>query len=183
MSPANFHEQIKRLKATFGESHYPEERVNLIWKFVEHEPIEWFKRACDFFISESRTSPLLPQFRENLYSNRPRKEKERSAEVKHHKSRLGPEFAREITSMLAKKMSGEISKQEFDSWRIVAQTAIDEAVKQGKSDERQVCIMCDDGGLIATEDFNGSIVAFRCKCSIGQKYSSKNFQDFQGVTV
>lgn len=72
MSPFEFKTQIKRLNNVFGERSYTAEKEDLFWNQFKDEDAEWFRRACNFFIGESRFPPTLSQFKENLSSHNKR---------------------------------------------------------------------------------------------------------------
>jgi len=72
MSPFEFKTQIERLNNVFGERSFPEERSKLLWEAFKECDAEWFRRACNFFIGESRFPPTLSQFKENLSSHNKR---------------------------------------------------------------------------------------------------------------
>lgn len=58
-----FQRQIERLKETFGQQHYKDERVKLIWRDVSDLKNEWFSAVVSEFIYSSRQAPLGDDFR------------------------------------------------------------------------------------------------------------------------
>ena len=58
-----FQRQIERLKETFGQQHYKDERVKLIWRDVQDLKNDWFSTVVSEFIYCARQAPLGDDFR------------------------------------------------------------------------------------------------------------------------
>lgn len=81
MRPIEFQTQMQRLKAAFGEKGYTEERIKLIWQYVEKMNDLKLEKWVSHFIATSRTAPLPADFLELVslenrqFFNGPRQEK------------------------------------------------------------------------------------------------------------
>lgn len=58
-----YQRQIERLKETYGQQHYRDERVKLIWRDVCELTNAWFSQIVSEFIYCSRQAPLGDDFR------------------------------------------------------------------------------------------------------------------------
>lgn len=181
MQPHEFSFQMKRLKSTFGENPYPQERVDMIWKFVQYKPIEWFIKSCDFFISESRQAPLLGQFRDNYFAEyRDTYNKDKSDEQKimvpEWKRKKNIEYIRQIQQKLALKIAGKITGFEFKTWLKIFEATIKAESLQLPAD---YCSHCDDTGAVLWRNESELLMMSRCTCRAGKKnYPSKKFNDY-----
>jgi hypothetical protein len=64
MNFVEFGSQMDRLKQTFGEKSYPEERVRLLWSDYGHVPIGVFSDGISKLIKEKRYAPLGDELRD-----------------------------------------------------------------------------------------------------------------------
>lgn len=58
-----FHLQIDRLVDTFGDRHFPDQRVQMIWEVVDGLSYQTVIAIVDSFISESKHAPLPVDFK------------------------------------------------------------------------------------------------------------------------
>src|SRR3954462_10986965 len=63
MNLQEFDSQVNRLRDTFGDRSYPDERVKIIWREVQSLGRAWFERTIDRLIGEFRKAPMLPDIR------------------------------------------------------------------------------------------------------------------------
>lgn len=61
-----FQAQIERLRLTYGQNAYPEERIKMLWKSFNLKMDEEFKEVIDWLICNKRTAPMLAEFREGF---------------------------------------------------------------------------------------------------------------------
>jgi len=57
---------MTRLQNTYGKAAFSTERCTLIWKEVGEIPDHWMSRIVDKFIGDSKQSPMIPDFREEI---------------------------------------------------------------------------------------------------------------------
>jgi hypothetical protein len=81
MTNEAFQSQMTRLVATFGKSHYSDERIRVFWKAVKDERGEWWADCVDHWIGHERQAPLMQQVQEALSRER---EKRSSQESREH---------------------------------------------------------------------------------------------------
>ena len=72
MNREQFQVQLNRLVECFGKSAYGTERCALVWRAVDGQSIEWFKRTVDGFISSSRQAPMVVDFKDAAAEERER---------------------------------------------------------------------------------------------------------------
>lgn len=66
MNESEFLLQIDRLKETYGEKIYSNERIKLIWNQLKHVPQKYFENCVSDIIASSPTAPMLPKLQESL---------------------------------------------------------------------------------------------------------------------
>jgi hypothetical protein len=67
-----FQRQIERLKETFGQQYYKDERVKLLWNDVRALSNQWLASVVSDFIYSSRQAPLGDEFRDKIGRERER---------------------------------------------------------------------------------------------------------------
>jgi hypothetical protein len=120
-----FQDQIQRLKATYGEKNYPEERVKVLWaQFKKVENIE-FADAVTYLIANYRAAPMLHEIEKEvqLAINRSQEHWLRSADrnlygivqdaAKYNK-KADPEFVKACLKLLRDKLDGKINNKQFN---------------------------------------------------------------------
>lgn len=63
MSAVEFHEELKRLKAVYGDRAFPQARADLIWNEFKGESAYIFSCVVSRLIADYRSSPVLSDFR------------------------------------------------------------------------------------------------------------------------
>ena len=61
-----FARQIDRLKSTYGDRAYPDERMKIIYNSLANYPDHYLERAVNDFIANMRQSPMLSDFVEKF---------------------------------------------------------------------------------------------------------------------
>lgn len=72
MSPQEFGAQIDRLKRTFGDRAYPEERNRLIYREVKDFDRRWLESVVDGLIANCRQAPILADFAQVISAEKER---------------------------------------------------------------------------------------------------------------
>ena len=96
MDKQEFVTQIDRLKNTYGDKQYPEERVKVIWSEVKDRASAWLERQVSHWIASSRMAPLLPEIRDAM-----------SLEREHMHSKDKQRYSREARETFTLWASGE----------------------------------------------------------------------------
>jgi len=81
MTLDEYKSQIIRLKETFGDKHFPEERIKTLWEKIKTQGFNEFKRATDKIILEKYTPPPASVILESINEFKDRVRKEEKAEV------------------------------------------------------------------------------------------------------
>jgi hypothetical protein len=118
MNMAEFDTQISRLKNTFGDRAYPDERLKLIWREVREFSSGWFEKLVDRLICDSRLPPLLPEFRNEISRERERlwdlQKKQHTQDAKDfYSGKFQPEDAKTICQYIIKRAQGSVSDQDY----------------------------------------------------------------------
>lgn len=168
MNKEEFQREMDRLVLRFTDKHYPREVCEMVWNESHELSHFWFKRTVTNFIGSCRFAPLLNEFREAIHTERERvwrSEKSRShfQETPCSENKFGTQDIREIIGLASKRMSGAISKAEFQSHLRLIYSAAQ------VSDKRK-CKICDKGVVIAiNKSFpeKSPRYAFKCSCELG----------------
>lgn len=120
MTAYEFDTQINRLKDVFGDRHYPDERVKLLWRAVSDYPGKWFSKTVDKFIGECRQPPLLPEFRTEVAIERERswgKEKEVHAkDAKQFMQRFDDQIRSSICKTIRDRIQGKVDDETYTNF-------------------------------------------------------------------
>lgn len=66
MEIEKFRDQVKRLKRVYGDSSYPDDRIDILWDKIKNKSGVVFREAVDKFISERKTAPMIPEIMETF---------------------------------------------------------------------------------------------------------------------
>lgn len=172
MHQHEFDTQMARLKDTFGDSKYGEERTELIWVEVKNFTEDWFRAVVSELIGSSAFAPLLPAFREHCS-----KERERLRGIdRQRESNDAREFwslhsfptdeVKLIFDMTRAQMRGEIDDVKWESF----QSQLKNIGMSGPNAPK--CKRCEDDGLVWSEyvhDGKPYSQVHRCRCHAGAK--------------
>jgi hypothetical protein len=165
MNSVCFYSQIKRLSNTFGERNFPEEKVNVIWKYVEDLKDSWFSSLCDKYIGTLRHAPLPADFLEEASIEKKKNLSHSFADKPHPiESSIFSEAERsEMFQVMKDVCSKKISPSDARKYASAIQRVIDQRLNIR-------CKLCHDTGqLFALRRGVCGTYAFRCQCDIGLK--------------
>lgn len=164
MDYSQFNKQIERLKETFGEGKFGEERVSLIWREVKSFDAKWFEHAVDGFIGDRAFAPLMPEFRTETVKERERKRiLERDSEANDAKAFMQIKFpdddVRNIVQMCIKRITGGVPDTEWERMQGDLKHA-------GEYVQKVECERCEDNGILFWRA-RGYLKSGRCTCKAG----------------
>lgn len=112
-----FKGQMNRLTETFGNMHYKEERIKLIWKEVQDLSSTWMIKSVDEFIGNLRQAPLMTEFREQIAKERERlhdiKKREHQQEAKEFTAAFEGEDFKTVLGQIKRRIQGNMSDEDF----------------------------------------------------------------------
>jgi len=122
-----FKSEIQRLSNNYGERHFSQEKVNLLWQLYKNETLQNFHRAVDHMILNTPRPPLLKDFSSGIA-------KAREHSVKRYKQiaendakqfmRDGPDLDGsdpqyiEVIRHLKEYLSGRMSEYDWDEYML-----------------------------------------------------------------
>lgn len=119
MTTSEFDEQVKRLRAVFGDKAYPDERVVTFWDAVRDMEGYWFKKRVTDWVGSAKP-PMLPEIREAVALERERlwslKKSQHSAEASESFRLYESGECGEIAQAIARRSRGEMSDQDWDAF-------------------------------------------------------------------
>lgn len=161
MTYLEFTKQIGRLKETYGDKIYNDERLAILWHEVGSYSNEIWERAISELIASHQKAPLLPEIRKSIALQRERA-------YAHEKSRHTMESRRAVESNFFPKeeeahiaatiqlrLQGRVSDSDWDQFMTLLRNAIPQELK-----------CCEDGLKFLME--NGYQVVYKCRCNLGK---------------
>ena len=162
MNSKEFDTEMIRLKNTFGEKNYSEERMRIIFKETQFIDFAFFRSCVDELIGSSKFTPLLPEFREIATKFREIKERQKD-QAKQHRYDNSDGLNAEESSMILKKIIARgnnlISDKEWEEWKAL--------IRSSYKFQTLLCKRCEDSGLIYESSETGGEYVFRCTCKKG----------------
>lgn len=171
-----FTKQVERLKSTFGERHYTEERALALYHelkgtFNERE----FEVTVSYLILNARHAPLLPEFQE-AKSKLEQERRERDRMAAQPVQAIGSldgvpsdgvdrEFVALCKRTLSDYTTGKLTKAQFAQ---ACDLLDDAALSIQKAKSAAPCPSCAKTGLVFRTTKDGYSIMFRCECSAGQ---------------
>lgn len=162
-----FLEQLSRIKNMFGEQHYNEEKIDLLFKRLQFISNENFKLTVDEIILNSRFNPSVDDYLK-YHDEVKRRKKIKSRDepaIQILDNRPGSIFSKDEIRMffatMFKAISKEIPKSDLDLLSEYINTRLKGA------NIKYICPKCEDTG-ICIEDKNGSDYAYKCNCPAGK---------------
>lgn len=122
MKSEQFDMQVNRLKDVYGDKAFPDQRIKIIWREVQDFDASWFTRVVDGLIGSERYAPLMDKFAEAASKERERiysiEKTTHTREAEHAmKSIYSGEDIKTICQVIQKRMKGQISDVEFESFK------------------------------------------------------------------
>lgn len=124
MSPEQYAVQIDRLKDTYGDRAYPDERVRLIYKTLGYVHDWEFERVCNALIANKRAAPMLSDIVEELQDMQKRDRAysavgsgtilEIMKQAKEKSKNTRPDIVKACMELLNKRLDGKITMQQFE---------------------------------------------------------------------
>lgn len=119
MTRQEFETQIQRLINTYGKSHYPEERIKLLWQDTCNYSVVWLQQTITKFIAESARAPLIVEFRQEVSIERERLWALEKAEYSDNIEELityslKNSEIKEIVQAILRRMSREFPDNDWD---------------------------------------------------------------------
>lgn len=162
-----YEKQVKRLSEVYGKQFYSAERIITLWnQEIQFWLEDKLQRAVDSFICNSRTAPLVEQFREFSASERERDWNKEKAQ--HHNDTikcLDSDSERHFMKEIIRRVTGHMPDHEWEQFKRMVNCVC-------KNDTSTDCKICDGSGLVV-RDQNGGQYAYKCSCSIGQNRPEK----------
>jgi hypothetical protein len=158
-----FTQQVTRLRSTFGQKFYPDERVQTIWKSLSDMTDGWFEKLVTDFISNSRNAPLPSEFmvaseierKKNYATHFPtRDEIETYPDSVFSKDEIVEFF--QVMKALA---SGKMTRKEGAEYSKIIYRMLHQRKKF-------ICRRCEDIGVLFRR-VNGAEYTWRCSCARG----------------
>lgn len=165
MDFSEFLGEMSRIEALFGAKHYSNERKEMIWRRVRGFSKTRFKSICDELIGNCKTFPVVKDFDEA--SSRAREQE--AVWAKKEMSDASDKFlaasdVQELFKMLNDKLTGKISKEEFNARMEILKRSVELHLQQNP----EPC--CTDGMISAIKKETGNKFIFRCHCQRGAQY-------------
>lgn len=155
MTFEQFKTQVDRLSAVYSAKYFPQERIDMLWREFCTKDIFQFSSTVDSIIADQLQPPTIKQIKIEFARHRERSFDEEKKRWLGARTLDGTSVG-EVMSMLRKKMTGEVSTEEFASFIDVLRTAYPGGEPAGDH-----CNMCRNDGLVYAMQ-GGYRYAFRC---------------------
>lgn len=160
MNQVFFKQQVDRLNAQFRGA-FSEEKAALLWKEVSNLSDDWMRVTTDKFIGESRYSPTLKEFREELSFAREKrwdrdKEKNRLESEGFMQQIFDKDMVASICKTIGDRLEHKVTDQVFEQFT----RGITQLAPKG-------CMDCDSSGLVFRKNEEGYEFVSRCWCGFG----------------
>lgn len=136
MNGQEFGKEIERIKRTFGDKYYPQDRIDLIWLGVKDFSAHWFKYFIDQLISTSRQAPMVVDFIEAAKAERERMWRDSKSREAFSFDKWLTNFSREdevmFSQTIIKRLRGEINDADGDNF----QRMLDELAQNEKQQNK-----------------------------------------------
>lgn len=127
MEKKTFESQITRMIQTWGERHYPTERVTLYWRALQNVFDQDFIEATDLLIGNHRTAPMHEDITKRVEECKTRRLSGNSVSgfptsggfgsLLHNAAKLNkvadPDFVKASLQLLRDKLSGKLNHSQF----------------------------------------------------------------------
>jgi hypothetical protein len=173
MEKIHFLEQLGRIKKLFGDQHYNEEKIGLIFHRLQFMTNDNFKSTVDEIILNCRFNPAIDDFlKYHDEIRRSKKNKEiNSPAITISENRPGSIFSDEEIKMffatITKAITGDIPMSHIHNLGDYINTRLDYA------GIKRICPRCSDTGIIMEEKISGSEYVYACTCPIGKTKPEK----------
>lgn len=118
MTQGHFQCQFNRASEVWGRNAYPKERLQVIWRSMEHLPDPWLTHTMDYFIGHSKFAPLMAEFSEEISKYREYnwsvEKKQYAEDAKQWASTYHFEEMSSICENIRKRIKGEMTDEEFE---------------------------------------------------------------------
>lgn len=143
MEQHEFNHEFKRLVQVFGDKAFPSERVNIIWKEVKSISHPAFEKMINFFVGEFRHPPVLSDFLKFMSQLREQavfrdKEQLRQDSRDFWAGTYHDDEVKYITGMIKKRMMGQVTDEEYDSFK----KDLLRAAEYSEKNQREGVIVC-----------------------------------------